>query len=76
MIARARNAAETSERNAVSAEIDRLVRTSGLSRAEFASLVGTSASRLSTYVTGKVTPSAALVVRMRRAAAPNRDLPQ
>jgi transcriptional regulator with XRE-family HTH domain len=42
-----------------------LVRASGLTRAEFASRIGTSASRLSTYVTGKVTPSAALLVRMR-----------
>jgi DNA-binding transcriptional regulator YiaG len=66
-IAWARDAAEESERNAVAAEIDRLVRASGLSRAEFASRVGTSASRLSTYVTGKVTPSAALMVRMRTA---------
>jgi DNA-binding transcriptional regulator YiaG len=69
-IAQARDAAEESERNAVAAEIDRLVRASGLSRAEFASRVGTSASRLSTYVTGKVTPSAALLVRMRT-AVPN-----
>lgn len=69
-IARARDAAEESERNAVAAEIDRLVRASGLSRAEFASRVGTSASRLSTYVNGKVTPSAALMVRMRT-AVPN-----
>jgi DNA-binding transcriptional regulator YiaG len=65
-ISRAREAAETSERETVAAEIDRLVRASGLSRAEFASRVGTSASRLSTYVTGRVTPSAALLVRMRR----------
>jgi DNA-binding transcriptional regulator YiaG len=69
-ISRARSAAEASERNAVATEIDRLVRTSGLSRAEFASRVGTSASRLSTYVTGRVTPSAALLVRMRGTAAP------
>lgn len=41
---------------------------SGLSRAEFASRVGTSASRLSTYVSGRVTPSAALLLRMRRVA--------
>lgn len=39
-----------------------------LSRAQFASQIGTSASRLSTYVNGKVTPSAALLVRMRRVA--------
>lgn len=67
-ISRAREDAEVSERNAVANEIDQLVRASGLSRAEFASRVGTSASRLSTYVTGKVTPSAALLVRMRRLA--------
>ena len=66
VIARAREEAEASEREAVAAEVDRLVRASGLSRAEFASRIGTSASRLSTYVTGKVTPSAALLVRMRR----------
>ena len=66
-ISRTRQTAEVSEREAVATEIDRLVRASGLSRAEFASRIGTSASRLSTYVTGKVTPSAALLVRMRRA---------
>lgn len=67
-VVRARDDAEASERAAVAAEIDLLVRESGLSRAEFASRVGTSASRLSTYVTGKVTPSAALLIRMRRQA--------
>jgi DNA-binding transcriptional regulator YiaG len=67
-IARAREAAESSERRAVAAEVDALVQASGLSRTEFASRVGTSASRLSTYATGKVTPSAALLVRMRRVA--------
>lgn len=64
----AREATEESERKAVAREVDALVRASGLSRAEFASRIGTSASRLSTYVTGKVTPSAALLVRMHRAA--------
>ena len=63
-----REEAEKSEREAVAAEIDGLVRASGLSRADFASRIGTSASRLSTYVTGKVTPSAALLVRMRHVA--------
>jgi hypothetical protein len=65
VIANARAEAEAAERNAVAAEVDQLVRASGLSRAEFASRIGTSASRLSTYATGKVTPSAALLVRMR-----------
>jgi DNA-binding transcriptional regulator YiaG len=66
VIARAREETEVAEREAVAAEVDQLVRASGFSRAEFASRIGTSASRLSTYVTGKVTPSAALLIRMRR----------
>jgi DNA-binding transcriptional regulator YiaG len=67
VIAGERKGAEAAERKSVAAEVDQLVRASGLSRAEFASRIGTSASRLSTYVTGKVTPSAALLVRMRQA---------
>jgi transcriptional regulator with XRE-family HTH domain len=50
----------------VAAEIRRAVARSGLTRAEFASRVGTSASRLSTYATGRVSPSATLMVRIRR----------
>lgn len=68
VISAARGAAETAERETVAAEVTRLVRRSGLSRAEFASRIGTSASRLSTYATGRVTPSAALMVRMRKTA--------
>jgi predicted XRE-type DNA-binding protein len=71
VIAAARNAAETAERQTVATEVTRLIQKSGLSQAEFASLIGTSASRLSTYATGKVTPSAALLVRMRRAGGPS-----
>jgi transcriptional regulator with XRE-family HTH domain len=52
----------------VAAEITRLLADSGMTRAEFASAIGTSTSRLSTYLSGKVTPSAALLVRMRRVA--------
>jgi DNA-binding transcriptional regulator YiaG len=65
-IAGLRSDAEAAERATVAAEIDRLVGESGFSRAEFAARIGTSASRLSTYISGKVTPSAALLVRMRR----------
>jgi len=68
-IARSREAAEAAERAAIASEVGRLVRESGLSRAEFASRVGTSASRLSTYVTGRVTPSATMLLRMRRLTA-------
>jgi len=69
VIAQSREAAEMAERDAVAAEIRDLVARSGLSQAEFSSRLGTSPSRLSTYVSGKVTPSAALLLRMRRVAA-------
>jgi DNA-binding transcriptional regulator YiaG len=65
-LSRARQRAEASERAAVADEIREAIKCSGLSRAEFASQVGTSASRLSTYVSGKVTPSATLMLRIRR----------
>lgn len=67
-LSRARDRAEASERAAVIAEIGEAVRRSGLSRAEFATQLGTSASRLSTYASGKVVPSATLMVRIRRLA--------
>lgn len=66
VIARARRAVEDEERQAVAREVRRLIGRSSLSRAEFASRMGTSASRLSTYATGKVVPSAALMLRMKR----------
>lgn len=65
-IARSRAAAEEGERAAVAADVRDLVRRSGLDREEFARRVGTSRSRLSTYAGGSVTPSAALVERMRQ----------
>ncbi|MGH3781990.1 MAG: helix-turn-helix domain-containing protein [Pseudonocardiaceae bacterium] len=49
-------------------EVRSLVTSSGLTAAQFAEQLGTSASRLSTYSSGKVSPSAALMVRMRRVA--------
>lgn len=70
-LARARARAEADERAAVAAEIRQVVERSGLSRAEFASRIGTSASRLSTYAAGKVTPSATLMLRIRRVATQN-----
>jgi DNA-binding transcriptional regulator YiaG len=68
VLSRARQRAEANERAAVAAEIRDAVGRSGLSQAEFASRIGTSASRLSTYASGKVTPSATLMLRIRRAA--------
>ena len=61
--ARARTAAE--ERAAVAAERRELVRRSGLLQADFARRLGTSASRMSSYVNGAVVPSATLMVRAR-----------
>lgn len=73
----ARTRAEAADRAEVAARVRAAVERSGLTNAQFAELVGTSASRLSTYVSGKVTPSAALLLRMERAAArsrpPDRD---
>lgn len=59
---------EAAERQEVAEELQRHLRESGLSRAEFASRLGTSQSRLSTYLAGKVTPSAALLIRARKIA--------
>lgn len=64
-IARSRAQATECERQTVAAEVRDLVTQSGLPLAELADRIGTSASRLSTYRSGKVTPSAALMVRIR-----------
>lgn len=63
-IERARQDRVLEERAEVAARIRAAVARSGLTNAEFAELVGTSASRLSTYVSGKVTPSASMLVRI------------
>lgn len=69
VIGRARAEAADAERQEVSAEIRMLVDHSNLSRQEFAARIGTSRSRLSTYISGQVVPSAALMVRIRRVAS-------
>lgn len=68
VIKNARRSAAEAERLQVATEIRSLVERSGLSSQDFARRIGTSPSRLSTYMSGKVTPSAALMIRMRRAA--------
>lgn len=65
---RARADSEQADREAVAARVRAAVARSGLTNAQFARLVGTSASRLSTYLTGRVTPSAALLLRIERVA--------
>jgi transcriptional regulator with XRE-family HTH domain len=42
------------------------IESSGLTAADFAASIGTSASRLSTYANGKVIPSAAMLLRIER----------
>ena len=68
VVARARRLAMDSERDTVASEVRDLAGRSGLSKQEFADRIGTSRSRLSTYMSGKVVPSATLMVRMRRVA--------
>jgi predicted XRE-type DNA-binding protein len=69
VIERARQDASDAEREQVAAEIRDLIARSGLSQQDFALRLGTSRPRLSTYMSGKVTPSAALMLRIRRVAA-------
>ena len=75
VIERARKDAADTERDQVAAEIRALVAQSGLSRQDFALRLGTSRPRLSTYMSGKVTPSAALMLRIRRISAQGRPEP-
>lgn len=63
MIALQRERAEQAERQQVVDELAHLVSRSGLSQAAFAARLGTSRSRLNTYLRGKVVPSATLMVR-------------
>lgn len=69
-IATARAAAVAAERAEVATVISRVLDESGLTRREAARVLGTSTSRLSTYATGRVTPSAAFVVSLRRLLDP------
>ncbi|WP_415854023.1 helix-turn-helix domain-containing protein [Sinomonas sp. G460-2] len=59
---------EAEERRAVVRDLQRALDASGLTRAQFASRLGTSQSRLSTYLSGKVVPAATILVRARRLA--------
>jgi len=66
-IERARYRREEDERQEVAREIREAIAASGMTAADFASSIGTSASRLSTYATGRVVPSATMLVRIRHA---------
>ena len=66
-IERARKKAEEDERAAVAQSVRSAIASSGLTAAQFAERIGTSASRLSTYARGSVTPSAHMLLRMMTA---------
>lgn len=65
------------EREQVAEEVRRHVTESGVTQRQFAQWVGTSPSRLSTYISGTVTPSASLMLRMARTSRvlKERDVP-
>lgn len=71
-IARARDRREREEGELVAGRVRESIKQSGLSRDVFASRIGTSSSRLSTYATGRVVPSAAMLVRIEAAAQSDR----
>lgn len=68
ILRQARKDSEAEERRAVARELQSCLDASGLDRSQFASRLGTSQSRLSTYLNGKVVPSATLMVRARSIA--------
>ncbi|GAB3268129.1 helix-turn-helix domain-containing protein [Arthrobacter pigmenti] len=68
MLRQASERQERCERHQVVQQLGQALQTSGLTRAEFAAYLGTSTSRLSTYLTGKVVPSAVVMVRARAVA--------
>lgn len=67
-VQRARAAAVAAEREEVTRRVQAALEASGLDRAAFAARIGTSTSRLSTYLTGRVAPSSTMLVRMERVA--------
>ncbi len=68
-IERARQRWVQADREWVQDQLFTLIDQSGLPRGEFARRLGTSPSRMSTYLSGSVMPSAALLARARRVAA-------
>lgn len=67
-IARARERWGDRERAWVRAQLYEAIMDSGLTQAQFAGRLGTSGSRLSTYLSGKVVPSATLLARAHAVA--------
>ncbi|CAJ1493066.1 helix-turn-helix transcriptional regulator [[Mycobacterium] kokjensenii] len=66
VLSRTRAHLEANERAEVARHMRVLIERSGLSRQEFASRVGVPVDTLASYLKGAVSPSAALMIRMRR----------
>ncbi|OBK20392.1 hypothetical protein [Mycobacterium asiaticum] len=66
VLERARTHLEANERAEVARHVQLLMDRSGLGRQEFASRIGVAADDLATYLDGSVSPSASLMIRMRR----------
>lgn len=66
ILQRARQRADEASKAEVARRLRAMVAASGFTQREFAKQLGTSASRLNTYLNGKVTPGADLMVRAER----------
>lgn len=66
VLERARTHLEANERAEVARHIRLLIDRSGLGEQEFASRIGVSPEDLGTYLDGSVSPTSALMIRMRR----------
>ncbi|EFG76832.1 hypothetical protein HMPREF0591_3260 [Mycobacterium parascrofulaceum ATCC BAA-614] len=63
---RARTHLEANERAEVARHVGLLIDRSGLAQKEFASRIGVTAEELAAYLDGSTSPSASLMIRMRR----------
>lgn len=74
MLRRNLERARLSDRERLSLSLRSWADASGMTRSELADWLGTSRTRLSTYVNGSVTPNAALADRLRRRAERRRSI--
>lgn len=65
----ARGLRDRLEREEVARRVTKFVKVTGLTQKAIATRIGTSASRLSTYMNGSVTPSASMMIRIERQKA-------
>lgn len=66
VLERARTHLEANERTEVARHVRLLIERSGLAQQEFAARIGVAPEDLATYLDGSVSPSASLMIRMRR----------